>query len=299
MLEFNESSGGEEHDVEAIIANAYGQPSPQDSSPQQASPAAAPAPVSEFEFSHRGQQIKVKPDDPRFQQWLSKGYDYDTHISQVKQEREAFERQRKEWEQSWSPYKEIDEYARSNPEWWAHVDQQFQQRGAPQQPQVDPSVQAYLDQKLGPLMQDIPALKQYLHKAQTEELEKQQASEDAQLAQSIKSLQEKYSGLDFAAKDESGLSLEQRVLNHAMEHGFPTFRGAFLDYYSDHLEQQAEARGREAMMKEAEKRKKLGLLDDSSPASKSVTPFPAGKPRSWHDPSLSADAILREMGFNK
>jgi hypothetical protein len=158
-------------------------------------------------------------------------------------------------------------------------------------------VQKYLDQRLEPVAKDLPLMKEFLQEMQTQKLEKQRADEDAQLAQSMKSLQEKYPQLDFAAQDGSGLSLEARVLNHAVNNGFPTFRAAFLDYYHDSLEQQAEARGREAMHKEAQKRQRLGLLDDNGPASApQPTPFPR-KPQSWNDPQLSGHNILQNFKF--
>lgn len=298
MTDFVDNSAGQEHDVDAIIAQAYGPAAPEAQQQQQAAPAAPQEPqYKEYSFPRRGQEVKIKENDPRFQQWLSYGADYDSHISSFKQKQQEFEQQRQQFEQQWTPYKEIDEYARSNPDWWAHVDQSYQQRSQQQQQAVPPEVQRYLDQKLEPIAKDLPLMKEFLQEQQTLKLEKQRADEDAQLNQSMKSLQEKYSGLDFATTDESGLSLEARVLNHAVTNGFPTFRAAFLDYYSDQLEMQAEARGREAMQKEAEKRRKIGLLDDNGPASApQQTPFNR-KPQSWNDPSLRGDNIMQNFKF--
>lgn len=287
-------------DVDAILAQAYGT-GEQQAAPSEPAAPAAPEP-REYGYQYKGQEVKIRDNDPKFQQLLSKGHDYEQNNLQLRTERQQWEQQRSEYEKQWAPYKEIDEYARQNPEWWSHVDQAWQQRNAPQAPQnVAPEMQSYiqqvLQQELAGIKQDYPLIKQTIQDAQTAKLEKQRADEDAALAQSMQSLRQKYAGLDFSAQDESGLSLEQRVLNHAIEHGIPTFKAAFLDYYHESLEQQAVARGREAMMKEVEKRKKLGLLDDNTPTSSAQKPFAPGKPRSWNDASLRGEALLKEFNF--
>ena len=133
---------------------------------------------------------------------------------------------------------------------------------------------------------------------QTQKMEQQVKSEDAALDKAIKSIQTTYKDIDFAAKDENGLSLEQRVLDFAMKNHFTQFEDAFKVYYHDQLVKSAEARGKESIMQEMKKRQKLGLLDESPAPGKSSIPFGNGaKPRSWNDPQLSADSILREFKF--
>ena len=300
FLDDTSSSGSDNIDVDAIIANAYGTGEP--AKENIAAPQAAAEPqYKEYEFNVRGQAVKIKDNDPRFQQWLSQGHDYAQNIAQIKAEREQWEKQRgewdsqkSEWEKSWTPYKEIDAFAKQNPEWLAHIEQSFQHATGQQQQALDP-VKQYLDQRLGNVEQDLPLMKQFLQEMQTQKLEQQQSAEDAKLGDAIKSIQEKYKDIDFTAQDQSGLSLEHRVLNHAVENNIPTFRAAFLDYYHDSLVQQAEARGKESIAQQMKQRQKLGLLDDPAPG---YTPHTAPrKPTSWHDPQLSSDQILREFKF--
>ncbi len=305
-MDFAENSS-QEHDVDAIIAQAYGnnsdtssQQEPIPTPQQQPTPQAPVEPqYKEYEFNHRGQAIKIKENDPRFTQWMSQGYDYAQNIADIRTQREDFEKSRNEWEGKWNVYKEIDQYAQKNPDWWNHTEQSYQQKlSTPNE--VPDQVRQYLDQRLQalePVAQDIPLMKQFLQEIQTQKMEKQQQDEDTQLTTAIKSIQTKYPDLDFNAKDESGLSLEARVLQHAQQNGFPTFRGAFLDYYHDSLEKQAEARGKEVLMQEMNKRKKLGLLDDA-PAQGNRMPSSTQKPRSWSDPQLSSDHILKEFKFS-
>lgn len=292
----------QEHDVDAIIANAYGTQNPSNESiPETQRPAVeqiAEPQYKEFEFNHRGQQVKIKENDPRHTQWLQQGYDYAQQTKAFKDERETWEKSKGEWEQNWGRYREIDDFAKQNPAWWNKIDHNYQEQQAAPPQGVSPEVKSYLDQTLQPIAQDIPLMKQFLQEMQTQKMEAARSEQDARLEKSIKSIQEKYPDLDFSTKDSTGYSLEQRVLNHAVENGFPTFRASFLDYYHDNLEKVAEARGRESTMKEMQKRQKLGLLDENPAQSKGEMTFGNGaKPRSWNDPALSAEAILREFKF--
>lgn len=297
------SGGGQEHDVDAIIAQAYGHRDGSSSREQSAPAAEPPKPPEpkEFEFNSRGQPVKIRENDPRFTQWLSQGHDYSQNTAAMRSERETFDRSRQEWEKSWSPYREVDQFAKQNPDWWQHVEQSYQQKLTSPPEGVPDQVRQYLDQRLEPVAKDIPLMREFLQKMQTQEMERKQADEDTKLGESIKSIQSRYSDLDFSTKDESGLSLEHRVLNHAVQNGFPTFKAAFLDYYHDNLEKLAEARGKEAQQKEFEKRKKLGLLDDApAPGTSNRSPFSevsTRKTASWNDPSLSPSQILKEFNF--
>lgn len=305
MFESPDNSSSE-HDVDAIIAQAYGgqqNPGNESSSPEKAAPQQqAQEPVApqykEFEFNSRGQPVKIKENDPRFSQWLSQGHDYAQNIHSFKTEKDTWDRSKQDWEGQWGRYREIDQFAKQNPDWWSHIDQSYQQKLSSPSDVPDP-VRQYLDQRLEPVAKDIPLMKQFLQEMQTQKMEKQQSEEDAKLGEAVKSIQSKYPNLDFSAKDGNGLSLEHRVLNHAMENGFPTFRAAFLDYYHDNLEKLAEARGKESIMQEMQKRKKLGLLDESpTPGRSNPMPFGNGAtPKSWSDPQLSAASILKEFKF--
>jgi hypothetical protein len=292
MIDFADNSGSSDHDVDAILAEVYGggeKPAQQDS--QATSPPPAPEP-REFEFNHRGQAIKIKENDPRMTQWMQQGYDYAQNISAFKGERDTWEKQRQDWEKQWNPYKEVDSFARDNPDWWNHVEQSYQSRLSTPVEIPEP-VKQYLE----PIIKDYSLVKGFVQDYQKQQIEKQQQEEDAKLEEAIKSIQGKYKDLDFSAQDESGLSLEQRVLNHAMQNQFPTFRAAFLDYYHDNLEKLAEARGKEMTMKEIEKRKKLGLLDEKPTLGKPSPSSFFSKPKSWNDPALSGEAILKEFNF--
>lgn len=305
MLEMSENSSGAEqtHDVDAIMANAYSgesssremtqsEPTTTPTTPQ----AATPPEFKEYEFNARGQAIRIKDNDPRMNQWLSQGYDYAQNVNTLKQERETWDKSKNDWEGQISNYKEIDAYANENPEWWNHITQSYENR-ASRNEAVPDNIKSYLDQRLSSGSKDATLMKQFLQEMQTQKMEKQVSEEDNRLSESVKSIQAKYQGLDFSAKDQSGQSLEQRVLNHAITNNLPTFRAAFLDYYHDSLEQQAEARGREMVSSEMNKRKKLGLLDSPTPGKSFSFKESSHVPKNWSDFSLSSESILKEFNF--
>lgn len=302
-MDFGGQSNIEEIDVDQVLSSVYGngdsQPtdSPQKNEPTPIAEPAAPS-FREFEFTHRGSPIKIAENDPRFTQWLSRGYDYSELQDKFKNERQEWDASKQQWEKDWNIYREIDGFAKENPQWWEKIQQGYQQKQ--ENPyDIPEGVKAYLDQRFEPVIKDLPLMKEFLQDMQRQKQELAQKDEDTRLQTSIKDIQSKYANIDFAAKDESGQSLEQRVLSHAITNGFPTFRSAFLDYYQDNLEKMAEARGKEFITQEMAKRQKLGLLDKApAPTTSSIMPSRSdGRPRSWNDPSLSSEAILREMNI--
>lgn len=302
MSEFATTESAQDIDVDAIWDKAYGggenstvAPEPVSSAPIEAPKQEAPN-FKEYEFAHRGQQVKIREDDPRFTQWMSMGYDYAQNNSALKTEREEFEKSRGNFEKTWSPYKEIDEYARDNPDWWQHVDQSYKQKLSSQQ-DVPDSVKKYLESVLGPIQQDIPLVKQYLTKQQADEAAKIEKDQDTQLESSVKSVMERNPQIDFKAKDPSGMSLEHRVLDYGIKNQLLKFEDAFKAYYYDESIKQAESRGRESYMQELNKRKKLGILDNVPTQGKIPNLTQASKIRSWSDPQLSSENILKELNL--
>jgi hypothetical protein len=295
MVDFAENPGSQDgHDVDAIIAQAYGQQNPSADAFQQkeAPPQQAPEPsYKEYEFNSRGQPIKIKENDPRFQQWLSQGHDYAQNMGAFKSERQAFDSERQEWEKKWSPYKEIDSFAQQNPDWWKHIDQSYQQKLSSPVDLPEP-VKQYLE----PILKDYSMMKEFVQDSQRKDLEKQRSDEDAQLDQMIKSIQGKYPDLDFSSRDESGLSLEQRILDFAGKNHIGNFDLAFKAHYYDQAIKQAESRGKESIMQEMQKRKKMGLLDEKPAPNPSSMRFGSdAKSKNWND--LRGEDILKEFKF--
>lgn len=234
---------------------------PEEPTPTQAS-APAPAPAAQdFEFTWNGKQIKAPITDPRIKQWASQGYDYAQKIAE-------FNKQKQDFEPLAKRFGEVDAYIKENPEWWNHVQQAWETREQQAAPQVDPNNP--FAQELHKIKSEFTELKQFKDQTLTERQQQIAQQEDQALEGEIKSIQEKYPDLDLSAVDESGKTLEFRVLDHAMKNGIKSFRAAFLDLNHEDLLKRAEERGKSAVTKDIQAKKKAGLLGTTSTPTKGV-----------------------------
>jgi hypothetical protein len=263
----NSSGGMSDADVSALIEQVNA-PDPErpmtggDTPPQEAQTATATPPQQTaqpqqnawdpkpWEFTWKGQKILPENQD-KLKQWAAQGYDYAQRMELLKQERENY---KTELEKKFEPYKkydEINQYVQKDPEWWAHVEQSWNDRLQSEDPTIR-RVKSLLEQELAPVKEILTQKEQEAQQARISE-------EDQRLSQDIKSIREKYADLDFDTPDADGKSLEHKVIEYGAKNNIPTFKAAFLDFYHDQLEKMWEARGREAISKDAAKRQKLGL----------------------------------------
>lgn len=251
----NDSAQTAEIDVDKILAEVDA-PAPERamSGPVEAAPPEAKAPVAqtptEHEFMWSGKKIKA-PLDKILTKFAPMGYDYAQRMESFKSEKEQY---RKELEDKYKPlerYKSIDEYVKKDPAWWKHVEEQWNQRTASNDPAVQRAM-AIVEEKLKPY-------EEIIQRDQAQQQEFKIKTEDDDLAKDIGSIRKKYSNIDFDTPDADGKSLEMRVLQHGSKHGFHSYTAAFRDFYHDQLEKMAEARGKESLNKDAQKRAKLGL----------------------------------------
>lgn len=231
----------------------------------------------EFEITWNGKQIKAPKE--KALQWASQGYDYSQKMAELTRQRAEWETKQKEFEQSYTPYKTIDEYAKQNPEWWSHVEQSYQQKLA--------NAQAAAPGQTSPEIEGLKAKLTEIEKFKTD-LEAKEAAQKAEKEQQvlegeIKSIRDTYKDLDWTSRDESGLDLEQRVLKHAIDNGIQSVRAAFRDYQHDHLLKLAAERAKESQTKDLQKRTKLGLLGQSQAPKKGLTPAEGVKTKSYED----------------
>lgn len=274
---FGEPTGNIEGiDADQLLNQIEGQEGPSAPQDSQAEPA-APSTPSEFEFDWNGKQIKVPYTDPRLKQWVQQGYDYPQRMAELNQARTKWEQERQEFENKVSPYKTIDEYARQNPEWWAYVENQWQsrqQQGAAQPGSpIDPEIKNQLKE-----------LSEFKKSIEEERAIQQRQKEDSVLDQEVKSIREQYKNLDWDTLDpKTGYTLEQRILDHAMQNGIKSFRAAFRDYNHENLLRLEKERALEGYTKENQKRTKLGLLGSSPTPLKGIRPAENVKTKSYDD----------------
>lgn len=265
-MDLQDTSGGgsSEIDVNALLESVNA-PDPErpmtgGAEPAEAQQSQAPAeqpqqPVNAWdpkpwEFTWKGQKI-LPENQEKLKQWAAQGYDYAQRMELLKQERENYKRDLEKQYEPFKKYDQINQYVQKDPEWWAHVEQSWNERLQNEDPTIR-RVKSLLEDELKPV-------KELLTQKEQEAEQKRISEEDTRLAQEVKSIREKYADLDFDTPDADGKSLEHKVIEHGAKHNFPTFKAAFLDFYHDQLEKMWEARGREAVSKEAAKRQKLGL----------------------------------------
>lgn len=237
----------------------------------------APAP-QEYSLKVKGQEIKAPLD--KVIQWAQMGYDYNQSNAALKKQQEEWQKQVQEkdkyWseiEQKWTPYKQVDEFATKNPDWWKTVEEQYKQKTA-----VDENnpVLKVLDEKLKKYDEFITNLSA---KEQSQKIEQ----EDKKLGSEIESIRKQYPNIDFDTPDAEGNSLEAKVLKHAIDNEIKSFKVAYRDYYHDHLLGKAKEEGKELVSKELQKRTKLGILGESPKPSKGLKVAAGVKNKSYND----------------
>ncbi len=237
-----------------------------------------------YKLTINGKEIEAPLD--KVLQWAQMGYNYPQKAGELNQKEQAFLKRQQELEEresKWKPYKEVDEYATQNPDWWGQVQEAYKQKIAGAQ--TNPELQQ--------LKQELQELKKFKEEFHTEKQTLKAQEEDQKLSQEVESIRKTYPNIDFQTPDEEGKSLEMKVLQHAMDHNIASFRVAFRDYYHDHLLGKAKEEGKELVSKEVQKRSKLGILGESPKPTKGLKPAENVKDKSYEQ--LAREA-LEELG---
>lgn len=222
-----------------------------------------------LEYVARGKTIK-EPIDMVLKR-ASMGYDYAQRMNELKTQMSEIEGIRKQNEEL-SRWREYDEFAKKNPEWAQHVQQTWENRqGIGQE---NPEVSA-LKTQLSQMQQKFEEVNKFISS-------QQQAKEDQALTQEIESIRQRYTDIDFQTPDESGKSLEWKVLEHAQQHGIRSFKTAFHDFYHDHLATMRESAAKESAVKQNQMLRKQGIMGVSD------------KPQSKKNP----DSWMEDLGID-
>lgn len=255
---------------------------------QKAQPQKSVQDVTELAFNWQGKQIKAPLTDPRVTQWLSQGYDYAQKMQAFKQSQTEFEQKQRMLSELESKYKPLEDYYSQNPDRWQYVNQQYEalKNG------LDPSNP--IAQKIQTLESKLSQTSQFIQNLQNEKLTQQRQQEDQALDGEVKSIQEQFKDLDWSTPDATGKTLEIRVLEHAHQNGIKSFRAAFRDLNHDHLLKLAEERAKEGVVKDQQKKTKLGLLGQTQAPKKGLTNAADYKSKSYDD--LIAEG-LAELGL--
>jgi hypothetical protein len=240
------------------------------------------APDETFEFTHNGKPIKATRE--QLIKYAQQGYDYPQRAQKLNLERQKWEQERQNWEKQWGVYRQIDDYARQNQEWWNLVQNAWSNRSNPQtlasaQPndpiaasnpgQNDPYAPRFqvLESKLSQLEQLAATIAE-------EKRIQQEREQDQKLDSEIQSIRQQHSDLDWDSLDENGKSLEMRIMEHAQATGIPSFRAAMRDLLHEQLVGRAESLGKLAISKGIQNRTKIGVLGESPTPTKAMPSQP-------------------------
>lgn len=200
--------------------------------------AAAPTP-QEYSFQHQGQEIKAPID--KVLRWAQQGYSAPQRIGELSQKLKDFEGKFKTYETYEKTYAPIDQWAKENPDKWKALFDGWQQAQFGATPGNQAQPQALPKEVLDKLQQH----DQFIQLQQQERIQMREQKADQTLEQEIGGLRKQYSNIDFDSTDESGRTLEYRVLEHATRLGIPSFEAAFLHFNKAQLQQMYQGQGRE------------------------------------------------------
>jgi hypothetical protein len=213
-----------------------------------------------IKFTANGKEIVAKDID-QLKQWASQGYNYSQHM-------QDFNKKQADFEQNFEKFSNIDKFAQDNPDWWNHVQKQYEEResfnplvneGTDNQPKdnenVDPAFQE--------LKSQLDELKQFKNDFMAERVAEQRTKEDQALSSEIQSIRENHSDLDWETPNTEGKNLEYQVLEHAKSNGINSFRAAFRDFYHDKLLESAQLKAKESLGNSLKKVNSLGILGET------------------------------------
>lgn len=228
--------------------------------------------ASDFAFVVGGKEIKLDlaKDRDKLIKWAQQGYDAPNRIGELNKVVETYkskEQQFKEWQEKYGP---VDDYVRQNPEFWEHVTQTYQQLQA--QKEQNP-----LHPVVGELQKRLEGLENIAQTFQSEREAQIAKQQDDQYMQEFTTLQKQYPKIDFSTPDESGKSLEYKVLEYAKDKGIREFAPAFRAFYHDELVKMAAEEAKEKLINDKQSKSKLGILGISPTPTKRISDSVKGK----------------------
>jgi hypothetical protein len=243
------------------------------------------------ELTVNGEKIVVD-DESKYDQWAQQGRHYSQQMAELNQQRAEWEAEKAQIEPRLTQYRDVDNYAKENPEWWQHVENSFQSREAHN---LTPEIKAALE----PVLKDFSEVKEFANKLQIERQEEIARREDAALKEEVASLSKEYPEVDFTVADQTGQSFELQILKHAEAQGIPSFRAAFLDYHQNQLQNIYEARGRKAAEDAIAQKNKQGILGRTqAPTQGNAEMLVNPRNKSWDDVLAEAKEALAVMPKN-
>lgn len=293
-----ESSGSDSAAIDQALAGIGESPMPAGQEPAAAAQEQAAPAWNGDEWKFKWGDKEIIPDSrDKVMTWASQGYNYSQRMGELNKthaqrmaEAEQIQAKARELEQKYSPFAQVDEYAQKNPDWWKHVQSEWERR---EQAGLDPK----LAELITPLQQKLNAMEQEAADRRAAEeaarVAEVHSKEDQALDDEIAAIRKQHPNIDLSARDESGETLERRILLHCQENGIRSFRAGYRDYLHDQLVVQQGAQNRVQAVRTQQTQAKAGLLGKTQAPTKELKSVDTKRP--WSDPQFSdVAAILQE-----
>lgn len=249
-----------------------------------------------LKLDREGKEIAL--DEAKAKAYAQKGFDYETKMHNLRVDRQLFDKEKSKLEDQYKELKEINEYAKQNPEWERFLHEQWSQKQAGQAQQGNPAYQqSYAnpqEQQIAVLQNQLASVLQTLDGQKQEMSERKAAELDSRLQGEIDSYKEKYSDFDWKSQDELGRTLEQRIQQHAIDNGIKGYTAAARDMLWDEHMKRASMSSKEQVGKAVAQQKSLGLGKVTKESQLKSKPAQNLGKKSYHD---LADEALRELGL--
>lgn len=230
---------------------------------------------------------EVKGTIEKLQRWAEMGYDAPNKIGSLQKELDSWKQKESQFKEIEGKYGTVDQYVRDNPQWWQFVQSQYEQQ---QKQMTSDNPMMSTINELKEKLNDISSFKDQILKEKQEM--KAMQDDDAYLKE-FTSVKEQYPNIDLVTPDETGKSLEYKILEYASQNGIKKFTTAFRDMMHDQLMSLKEEQAKEKLMSDRVSKTKLGILGTSpTPKTKSSE---YSKSKSYAD--LERD-VLESYGIN-
>ena len=213
-------------------------------------PTTAPG-SDKFSITHKGKELSL--DDEKYKGYAQKGYDYETKMHQFRVDQKLFEQKQEQSKEQYDQIKQIDDYAKANPQFNQLIQDQWAQIQAGNVPEMNPQTEVQvLKTQMSQLMDSMNSQKEGLENRRVAELE---ASQEG----AISKYKDDNKSMDWETKDAEGNTLEDRIGHAMLEKGvrdFDIMANSFL--LKQHLASKT-LEGKESAAKAIQKNNKLGL----------------------------------------
>lgn len=258
----------------------------------------------EDEITWRGEARKLHYN--QIKNYAQQAYDYSEKMREFKlnqelnaretaRQQEQFKKQQAEFESSLGAYKKVDEYAKSNPQWWNHVQSQYATLGqegnaAQVAPQIPPQI-----------VQKLTEMEDYIRSQKEREEITARHKDDQSLDNDISQFRQANPGVDWdtpkSFQTERGpvqMTLEKQVLQYMVDNKIGKFSAAARDFLWDDLTKKVEINAKEKVGKQIQHQNKFG---GGKPAKPTGTIGRVENPSQKSYDDISAE-IIKEYGLN-